>query len=452
MPFLNFDEADAKPVETWDSLQHNLAESDIGFDDSPTITKTAGSSEQTNRALTDTTWAGSGTINEQYELERQVQELVDEGRVFPAIEKSLIAYGYHKDKIRRVFEKLTGVNPVLAYLDTASYTIPPDAVPRYNYGWGPSKSKDEDYYFVLPYTDKYAIYCQRGLNRSIVFQHLSLQAAQDELKKYAKDVRAVTPDVLDKDSDIIQRVASINVPSFENPEAIKLASEIHRLKLLDEPDLAKKMVADAVQDGKITIAEQVQLYVLADAADPSEMSGQEQERQKSLDKYKTEQEGTSLEDEVNTLKLPGDDFQNFMETDNKVDMKELSSDAYDLLREISDSIPGFSIEPVGSRVDLMDVEGYTSDPSNHIDTGSIRFLVNIVDSQSQQELKGLVIMFIINGKLQYSGKFKGGDNREYALSTPGLNAYFDAVEGKSVEDLHYSPQAIPQSESTSPYK
>lgn len=455
MAFLNFDQPDEKQPESWDSIQKNFAESDIGFSESPTMTKTAGANEQVVRSVTHSLWAGSATINEQYELEAHVKEMVDEGRMYPAMEKALKAYGYAPTVIRRVFHKVTGIDPVMAYLDTSNYVIPPDAVPRYNYGWGPSKEKEADYFFVLPFTDKFAIYKQRGLNREIVFQHVSMQAAQDELKKYVKDVKAVTPDLLTEETDTIQfrnRIASVNVPTFDNPEAAKLAAEVHRLKLAGDDQYAKKMIVNAVQEGLIDKSEQVQLLALADADDPSEMTSEDKERKEQIEKYRRDEESGSLEDEINRLKLPSSDFQEVLEDDYQFDMKQLTSDAFDLLKDISQSVPGFEIKPVGSRVDLMDVQSHSADPTNHIDTGSIRFVISITDTKSGEELKGLVIMFIINGSLQYSGKFKGGDNREYALSTPGLNDYFDSAEGKPVEDLHYTPKDIPQAESLSPYK
>ena len=100
----------------------------------------------------------------------------------------------------------------------------------------------------------------------------------------------------------------------------------------------------------------------------------------------------------------------------------------------------------------MDVKNYQEEDNNHIDAGSIRFLIQISDLKTGGGRKALVIMFIVNGKLQYAGKFKGEDNREYALSTPGIHAYFDNADTIPVDELHYTPQAVPTSESTSPFK
>lgn len=453
MPSLDFERPDNEPkAESWESLQHALGSSDVNFNEAQLQKTAGGSMEQATRAMTGTLWAGSATINEQYELECHMKEMIEEGRVFPAIEKSLKAYGYTKDKIRRVFQKLTNIDPVQAYLDTSTYTIPPDAVPRYNYGWGPSKDKKSDYHFILPFIEKFAVYKQTGLEREIVFDHLSLEATREELRKYVKDVRFVTPDSLDSDSDIIQRVASLQVPLFDSEQANKLAAEVCRLKTLGEPDDARRMVLNAEQEGVLSTAELGQMLLYVEAEDPSEMTGQDKERNREVDKYQKAQEGRSIGDEIQTLKIPQNEFAEKMQNDNRVNMKELSGDAYDLLTEIAATIPGYAVEPVGQTVDLLDVKSYTADDSNHIDTGAVRFMVIMSDLKTQQTRKGLVIMFIVNGKLQYSGKFKGEDNREYALSSPGVNNYFDSLEGKSVEELHYTPPAAPAWDASTPYK
>lgn len=453
MPSLDFERADdsATPI-SFDDLQRGIGSSDVSFDQEPIVRKEAASNEQGVRAVTDTLWAGSATINEEYELERHIKEFVEEGRVFPSINKALIAYGYSKDKIRRVFQKVTGIDPVQAYIDVSTYTIPPDAVPRYNYGWGPSKDKKADYYFILPFISKYAIYQQTGLDREIVYENFVLSATREELKSYVKDVRAVSMDSLDNDSDIIQRVASIQAPEFETEAARHLSAEVSRLKTLGEGDLALKMAKYAFAEDQITRVEFDQLSRQIQAADPSEMTNEDIQYKRELDKYQRSQEGRTVEDEVTNVKIPQESFKEKLEDVNYVDMKQLSSDAYDLLTEIAKTVPGFEIEPLSQTVDLINVESLSTDESDHINTGSIRFVVQVSDYKTQTEKKALVIMFIVNGKLQYTGKFKGEDNREYALSSPGINAYFDASEGKSIEDMHYSPQAVPGQENSGPYR
>ena len=438
-------------TEGWDELQREFGSSDVHFDNDAIERTAGGSNEQVVRSVTDSLWAGSATLNEQFELERNLQELIDEGRSYPEMEKSLTAYGYARTNIRRVFNKLTGIDPVMAYVDMTTYTIPPDAVPRYNYGWGPAKNAKADYFFILPFLSKYAIYQLTGLNKEIVFEHLSLEETRDELKKYVKDIRAVSMDTLDTTSDIIQRVASIQAPTFQSEAANKLAAVVHGLKLQGEAELATKMIEAEFHDNKFDQADREQLLAYAaESTDPSEMSAEDKERMQQLEKYQREQEGRTIEDETSSIKMPQNDFHDKLEDENKVSMKELTSDAYDLLTEIGQTIPGYNIEPQGQTVDLVDVSAYSADESNHIDTGSIRFLVAMTDLRTQQVRKALVIMFIVNGKLQYSGKFKGEDNREYALSTPGVHAYFDGLEGKSVEDLHFTPQSIPHAEQVGP--
>ena len=454
MSYLNWEEDNKATVDPkwFDKAAANLGDSSLQFDIEPIKRKAGGSNEQVTRSVQDVSWAGSATINEEFEIERHIKEHIEKGTPYPAIEKSLIAYGYPKNRIRRSFQKLTKVDPVQAYLDFSTYTVPPDAVPRYNYGWGISKDKDADYYFILPYIQRFAIFKQVGLDRSVVFDHMSLQATQEELVKYVKDVRAVTPDSLDTITDIIQRVAAIQTPRYESEAANKLAEMSIQMRRIGGLVEAEKAIKLAYSEEAITKTERDSLIERLAADDPTEQSGEEKLKQRELEKYQKEQETRTIDDETTSIKIPQEDFQNKIEDSNKVNMQELSTDAYSLLEDISSSVPGFAIEPRGQVVDLVDVNNYQEDDTNHIDAGSIRFLVQITDLKSGGNKKGLVIMFIVNGKLQYAGKFKGEDNREYALSTPGINAYFDSTDNIPVDELHYTPQAVPTSESTTPYK
>lgn len=454
MSYLNWedDKQEAVDPKWFDKAAANMGDSSQQFDPEPIKREAGGSNEQVARSVQDVSWAGSATINEEEEVDRHVREHIDEGTPYPAIEKALIAFGYPKNRIRRSFQRLTKVDPVQAYLDFSTYTVPPDAVPRYNYGWGQSKDKDADYYFVLPYIQRFAVYKQTGLDRSVIFDHMSLQVAQEELKKYVKDIRAVTPDSLDTVTDIIQRVASIQAPHYESAEANRLAEMSVHMRRIGGTDLVEKAIKMAYAEETITKSEHDSLINRLAADDPTEQSGEEKLKQRELEKYQKEQETRTIDDETTSIKIPQEDFQNKIEDSNRVNMQELSTDAYSLLEDISSSVPGFTIEPRGQVVDLVDVNNYQEDDSNHIDAGSIRFLVQLTDLKTGAEKKGLVIMFIVNGKLQYAGKFKGEDNREYALSTPGINAYFDSAETIPVDELHYTPQAVPTSESTTPYK
>ena len=453
MGLINWEEDKETFDPQWfDKAAANMGDSSHNFDLEPIKREAGGSNEQVARSVHDVSWAGSATINEEFEVEHHVKEHIERGTPYPAIEKALIAYGYPKNRIRRAFYKLTKVDPVVAYLEPSTYTVPPDAVPRYNYGWGPSKAKDADYYFVLPFINRYAIFKQTGLDRSCIFDHISLQATQEELRKYVKDVRAVSPDSLDNVSDIIQRVASVQAPHYESAEAVRLSTLVTDMKRTGGKDLAAKAIKMAYAEETITAAERDSLMTHLAADDETEMSGEDKLRQRELEKYQKEQETRTIEDEITSIKIPQQDFQDKIEDSNKVNMQELSKDAFSLLEDISSSVPGYVIEPRGQVVDLVDVKNYQEEDNNHIDAGSIRFLIQISDLKTGGGRKALVIMFIVNGKLQYAGKFKGEDNREYALSTPGIHAYFDNADTIPVDELHYTPQAVPTSESTSPFK
>src|SRR5665213_2719345 len=411
--FLNFEEATPEKHVPWDELQGGFGDSAFIYDDAP-IVRTAG--EQGTRAITDTLFAGSNRINEEAELERHIREMSDDGRSYVEMEKMLLGYGYFKEKIRHVFQRVTGVDPVQAYLDVFTYSIPPGAVPRYNYGWGESKKEDADYYYVLPYVNQYAIYKQTGLEKEVVFESMVLSDAREELRKYVKDVKAVTPDQLDGLTDIINRAASVNMPTISSENGRELLAQVHRLKRNGGVDLAIKMVDNAKQSGDIGVDDHdVLMRYAADTEDESDRTPAQKDELKEFERYQQSEEGRTLE-------------------------------------EVTQNITGASVSTVSQAVDLLGVEAFSPDNGNHIDKGSIRFIVEITDGEQSQSAMGLVIMFIVSGKLQYKGTFKGQNNREYALTTPGVNSYFDDINAGAVDLDAYSPATSPTQEATSPYR
>lgn|SRR5665213_1258143 len=448
--FLNFEESTPEKHVPWDELQGGFGDSAFIYDDAP-IVRTAG--EQGTRAITDTLFAGSNRINEEAELERHIREMSDDGRSYVEMEKMLLGYGYFKEKIRHVFQRVTGVDPVQAYLDVFTYSIPPGAVPRYNYGWGESKKEDADYYYVLPYVNQYAIYKQTGLEKEVVFESMVLSDAREELRKYVKDVKAVTPDQLDGLTDIINRAASVNMPTISSENGRELLAQVHRLKRNGGVDLAIKMVDNAKQSGDIGVDDHdVLMRYAADTEDESDRTPAQKDELKEFERYQQSEEGRTLDDEIDDIKIPQNEFADKLHDRNRVNMSELTSDAYALLDEVTQNITGASVSTVSQAVDLLGVEAFSPDNGNHIDKGSIRFIVEITDGEQSQSAMGLVIMFIVSGKLQYKGTFKGQNNREYALTTPGVNSYFDDINAGAVDLDAYSPATSPTQEATSPYR
>ena len=88
--FLNFEDSVPEKSVPWDELQGGFGDSAFNYDDAPIARTAGGSSEQTNRAVTDTLFAGSNLIQENAEIERHIRDLSDDGRSYIEIEKTLI--------------------------------------------------------------------------------------------------------------------------------------------------------------------------------------------------------------------------------------------------------------------------------------------------------------------------------------------------------------------------
>ncbi len=82
------------------------------------------------------------------ELERNMIIMLKNKLPYMVIENSLSEYGYEIPDIRKVFYKLTQVDPQkMLYAKFEDLKNTPDFIPTYNYGWG--QGKDKCYYYII---------------------------------------------------------------------------------------------------------------------------------------------------------------------------------------------------------------------------------------------------------------------------------------------------------------
>ena len=140
------------------------------------------------RQLGGITYSGTSSKQELIELEENLRSMLEEGQLgYKMIENSLVSMGYNLNKIRDAFKRLTGVEPGV-YLDAQPELDTPGTIPGVNYGWGQSKGKDYDFYFVMPYRVGWAVFGQKGdLLREVDFYCNTLDEARAHLDKKVKE-------------------------------------------------------------------------------------------------------------------------------------------------------------------------------------------------------------------------------------------------------------------------
>lgn len=433
MPYTtDFPEPEKHP--SWDSLQKNLSPDD-GLADIPGFTsdtlkkEAAYLGKELLQVEQDSLYANTGLLQEKLELETHIKRLMEEKQPYSIIEKQLRSMGYPANTIRRVFHETTGIDPIKAYLDSDNYPTPPGAVPRFCYGWGHAKnSKDADYFFVLPWIDKYGLFKLTGLERELVSEHWLVKDAREELKKHVKEQMEVTPDSTDILTDIIQKVAIFTRLSEKGAELYK---ELEILATQDL-DITAKKVLESLDAGEITKSDFQIISEKIITAAP--MSAPEKADEESFRDFRDDQEGRSFQEMKDNTVIPGQMFESAWGDAHKVNFFGLIAESKELFDELTSSIQGFKLEPSWGTFRVMPNPTFSSDDTSHVLDGSVAVgsTVQKIDGQNQTEIA--ILMFIRDGKLRYAGKFKGVNGREYAFTSIGLNEYFDDLEGSTALD------------------
>lgn len=419
---------------SWDELQRGIS-ADAGLEEVPGFTKEASSSSGREILLSseDSLYANTGLLNEALEIDRHVERMSEEKLAYVVIEKSLVQMGYQRPNIRRSFHRITGIDPIHAYLDAANYPVPPGSVPRYNYGWGEAKEGSADYLFVLPWTDKYAVFKLTGMEREIVSEHHLLEDAREDLKKKVKALRDVTPDTADTLTDIFQKVASVGGFSARGAAAYE---KIRALCGMD-PNVASQALVQMHDDGAVTDAEfrtiAEAIVLAAPVADPT-LTAPERIDEREFQSFRDNQEGRSFKEMKQNTMMPGQEFASSWQDSHKVDFWGVLIESRELFTKIVSTIQGFRIEPEWGSFHVMPQPSLAVDDDNHILDGSVAVGASVETSDANKESQIAILMFIHNGKLRYAGKFKGANEREYALTSQGLEEYFEDLEGSTAID------------------
>ena len=431
MPFAEF--AEPEKIVSWDDLQRNIS-AEAGLDDVGLPKEASNAGREQVMSTQDSLYANTQLLNETLEIDRHVERMTDEEKLsYIVIERSLVQMGYQRPNIRRSFHRITGIDPIRAYLDTANYPIPPGAVPRYNFGWGESKDSKSDYHFILPWTDKYAVFKLTGLTREIVSEHHMLDDARKDLKAKVKTFLDVSPENADTLTDIIQKVASLSKLS---PAGAQLHTLLKNAVSMD-PDQAARELVESHEAGKITDADfeiiAATVVLAAPAQDPT-LTAPERVDEREFTDFREDQEGRSFKEMKSNTVMPGQEFASSWGDRHKVDFWGVLTESRELFSKIVSMIDGYRIEASWGTFRVMPQPNLAVDDDNHILDGSVAVGATCNTADGTRESEVAILMFIHNGKLRYAGKFKGVNEREYALTTQGLDEYFDDLEGTTALD------------------
>lgn len=417
----------------WDQIQSSLSP-EAGLDDVGLVKEADNAGKEMIQLTQDTLYSNTQLLNETLEIDRHMRQMTEEDMYpYSVIEKSLVQMGYQRPNIRRSFHRVTGIDPVRAYLDVANYPIPPGAVPRYNYGWGEAKEGSADYLYIMPWVDKYALFKLTGLQTERIAEHYMLDDARRDLSGRVRKLLDVTPDVSDTLSDIFQKVAAVGKLGPKGADLYKKVTALCE----NDPDTASRMLAMAHDEGQITdsefrtIAESV--ILAAPSVEPT-LTAPERIDEREFQSFRENQEGRSFKEMKQNTIMPGQEFASSWEDRHKVDFWGVLTESREMFSQLVSGIQGYRIEAAWGTFRIMPQPNLAVSDDNHILDGSVAVGATVETADGQKESEIAILMFIHNGKLRYAGKFKGVNEREYAFTTMGLEEYFEDLEGTTALD------------------
>lgn len=208
-------------------------------------------------------YAGTGSKQEILELQKQLRQLIAKGLPYSYIEDYLIRMGYQLKTIKTVFRALTGLDAAvyggrgMAALDT------PGSIPGINEGWGKSKSKEHDYYFIMPWNLGWAVFGQKGeLTRDEVEMFNTLNEARTFLEKKVKTAFYYDPPLSE---DIIKHDISTADFGHTNPHGVRTAAGLKAA--LDAGEITPKQFAEQAREAGLLETDPFVAALVSQASD-----------------------------------------------------------------------------------------------------------------------------------------------------------------------------------------
>lgn len=371
------------------------------------IKREAGGNDQIVKTLLGFPYAGTYTREELIELEGQLRYLLEQKSYgYKYIEDYLSKVGYSVNLIRFAFERLTGVNP-LEFLDWTKFLNAPPSIPGISYGWGKSKDKKYDYYFVMSWVYGYTIFGQKGdLKRDEIDVFPSLSQARDACDKLVDELNY-----------------------FDKVVDVDLLSPSEMPNTSDEPIIVHSDQKDEETERDV---EQVKEEVDKLEETPYEELAKDQTPQEFFTSEINKEEEMTIADNIQRildhLKSRSEHLQNF---DIRVKTFKYQQKEVEEQIERTPQIGGRNMEEFFSATAIMPI---------------LLEIEDITLPTDKNRKGGLIIFSVVDGSVTTSDKFKGEDNRMYAFTEAGLSEYFsqarieEGTSGTGLEELEQPEQ------------
>ena len=395
------------------------------------------------KMLEGTAFAGTGTPQEQVELEKNLRQLI-QVKMYPYsyLESYLMGQGYQQSDIRQIFKEITGVSIEEFLKDDINVLATPAAIPSYNMGWGESRNKKFDYYFIMPWVSGYSIFGQKGdFHREEISNHSIIEDAREELKGMVKKYRQYDKTVdLDMEKPKEDWFSSFSDKKFSNiSEQGRAVADYLTMSGSDkDPKRASAYVKDAYFNGLIQKEDFTILSArYIKAAEEKDKAEEDKSAAKDDVKALVDKEESALLDDV----IKEDSPQAFFDSQvgkQKVDHltpfldsigEYLQAKSAEVAPDYEFSLKSFKYQSVDKfEGHEKNVNSPSSRPIEFLNSsGVIAVMLNVSSAKVSKDTAkkfAYMVFSVIDGALQTTGTFKGVDGKVYALSHEGMEKYF----------------------------
>jgi len=413
----------------------------------PIIPQASAGQWNTYKILEGHPWAGSGTRAEESELEGHIRSMLSTGMYpYMQMEAELMSFGYARVLIRKIFKRVTGVAVEDIEKESLLALNTPPSIPKINYGWGVSKDKKFDFYFVQPWVHGYAVFGQHGdTERAIVHETDCIGDARDWCKKHSKKYQE-----FNKALDMDVKPFDATDPQFNMPASSaglsSAASAVFEYvnEFGDDEAMKLDFVRRSYVNQEISAADfRILTSALTRKAVDTSVVTPTQVDKAVADQFisaETDADKVSLVQEMREI-TPVEFLRNesYISGENSAQISEAVAAVEKYVREKQDALGSeyvcdisalkYRAMPVPEQLETnVPVGPDATKPIEYLrSSGIVSVLLTFHPADDPQNvLRGLINFLIIDGEYRTTGTFKSSiKERRYALDSDGVKKYFD---------------------------
>ena len=379
------------------------------------------------------------------ELMDNLSQLLGTRMPYRELEDFMVVLGYETGDIRTAFKELTGMDiEKLEYMRLEDTKATPNNIPGFNLGWGLSKKKGVESYFIMPnHYGLFTIFAQASdTDRQELDTFLRHDEALEHLGGLVKSVHRYDVDAI----DMIEQAEELKFDEPTTPTYIAVANRFYDLERKGEltNDYIYRTVKDTVTCGNLTEVEGqclINKYAApiptAPAMETTTVTPAHTEdtpsKDDATDMMRNVQDNINVNKEIKK-RTPQDFFNatlpsriDEVATEHIGDVLSYVANRESDLESFSVALHSLQYQKHDNQISLGDINPQTGEPAGP-PMATISAILEVTDNTmaTDKNKKFILAVFFVNsnGQVSTSDSVKGEDDIIYGLTEDGLQQYF----------------------------